>query len=151
MRTRILELWALASVLNLESDLVGSETFSRIRIREKIIPDLDPGGSGSEMNLKTNYSENSRIQGQKDSWSRIRIRISKNSSILTEKIVSKLSEICSGWFIPDPDLIFTHPGSLIQGVKKAPDPGSATLIFIAKCLQYFAFLLPFVLCRHCYF
>jgi hypothetical protein len=33
-----------------DSDPIGSETLSRIRIWEKIIP--DPGSSGSEMNLK---------------------------------------------------------------------------------------------------
>ncbi len=27
---------------------------------------------------------------------------------------------------------FTHPGSRIQGVKKAPDPGSATLVNIIR-------------------
>ncbi len=50
------------SILDPDLDLVGSETFSRIRIsgseygsRKKIIP--DPGSSGSEMNLKQNYSE----------------------------------------------------------------------------------------------
>ncbi len=50
----------------------------------------------------------------------------KNSSILTQKNVSKLSEIWSGFFIPDPDfLLIPDPG-----VKKAPDPGSgsATLV-----------------------
>ncbi len=36
---------------------------------------------------------------------------SKNFSILTQKIVSKLSEIWSGLFIPDPDPILTYPGS----------------------------------------
>ncbi len=56
---------------------------------------------------------------------------SKNLSILTQKIVSKLSEIWSGLFIPDPDPAFLpipYPG---YRVKKASDPGSgsATLIF----------------------
>jgi hypothetical protein len=56
-----------------------------------------------------------------------RIRITKNLSILTQKIVSKLSEIWSGLF-PDPDFIpIPIPD---PGVKKAPDPGSwsATLV-----------------------
>ncbi len=46
--------------------------------------------------------------------------------ILTQKIVSKLSEICSGFFIPDPDFL----PILDPGIKKALDPGSgsATLI-----------------------
>jgi hypothetical protein len=55
---------------------------------------------------------------------------SKLFKYFNPKIVSKLSEIWSGMFIPDPDLdFFTHSGSLIQdpGVEKAPDPGSATL------------------------
>ncbi len=49
---------------------------------------------------------------------------SKNLSILTQKIVSKLSEMCSGLFIPDP------------GVKKAPDPGSATLSTIQLAYRH---------------
>jgi hypothetical protein len=53
---------------------------------------------------------------------RSRIRpASKNLVFLTQKIVFKLSEICSGMFIPDPDLDFSLPGSQIQGVKKALD------------------------------
>ncbi len=52
---------------------------------------------------------------------------SKKLSILTQKIVSKLSEIWSGMFLPDPDpwgiLIFTHHGSRDQ-----KDTGSATLV-----------------------
>ncbi len=48
---------------------------------------------------------------------------SKNWSILTQKIFSKLSEIWSGLFILDPDpgsgsWFFTHPGSRIQGSKR---------------------------------
>jgi hypothetical protein len=48
----------------------------------------------------------------------------KRSRIFNPKIVSKLAEIFSGIFIPDPD--FSHPGSRR---KKAPNPvsGSATL------------------------
>ncbi len=53
------------------------------------------------------------VQGQKDSESRIRIRI-KEFRYLTHKIVSKLSEIWSGFFIPDPDPDFLP----------IPDPGS---------------------------
>ncbi len=45
---------------------------------------------------------------------------SENLSILTQKIVSKLSEIWSKMFIPAPDLDFLPiPG---PGDKKAPDP-----------------------------
>jgi hypothetical protein len=65
----------------------------------------------------------SRIQGQKESGYLIRICI-KELSFLTQKIISKLSEIISGMFIPDPVLdFFTHLGSR---VKKAPDPGSGS-------------------------
>jgi hypothetical protein len=48
---------------------------------------------------------------------------SKNLSIFTQKIVSKLSEIRSELFIPDPDF-FTDPGSQIEGSKRhrIPDP-----------------------------
>jgi hypothetical protein len=65
----------------------------------------------------------SRIQGQKGS--RIRISI-KNLSNLTKKIFSKLSKICFGMFIPDPDLDFLPIPD--PEVKKAPDPGSGTLV-----------------------
>jgi hypothetical protein len=47
---------------------------------------------------------------------------SKNLSILTQKIVSKLSEIQSGLFIPDPDPDFYSSQIPDPGVKKAPDP-----------------------------
>jgi hypothetical protein len=53
---------------------------------------------------------------------------SKNLSILTQKVVSKPSEIWSGVFIPDPDLDFLPipaPGSRGQ---KAPDSGTAKLV-----------------------
>ncbi len=61
----------------------------------------------------------SRIQGKKNSGS-----ASKNLSILTQKIVSKLSEICSGClsqiWIPDPDFFLTRiPGSKSHRI---PDP-----------------------------
>ncbi len=59
---------------------------------------------------------------------------SKNLSIFNPKIVSKLSEIWSGMFIPDPDLIPDH------WVKKAPDPGSATL---KKPLQFYTLKVVF--------
>ncbi len=61
---------------------------------------------------------------------------SKNLSILTQKIVCKLSEIWSGLFIPDPDpdfLPIPDPGTE-PGVKKALDPGSGptTLVRIRR-------------------
>ncbi len=65
----------------------------------------------------------SQIQGQKipESGS-----ASKNLSILTQKIVSKLSEyypVClSGIRIPDPDLDFFPSRIPDPGVKKSPDP-----------------------------
>jgi hypothetical protein len=51
---------------------------------------------------------------------------SKNLSILTYKLVSKLLEICFGLFIPDPDLTFYPSRIPDPGVKKAPDPGSGS-------------------------
>ncbi len=55
-------------------------------------------------------------------------------SILTQKIVSKLSEIWSGLFIPDPDPDFLPIPD--PGVKNAPDPGygSANLQIFTLCL-----------------
>ncbi len=53
----------------------------------------------------------------------------KNLSIFTQKIVFKLSEIWSGLFIPDTDPDFLPIPFGCPGVKKAPDPGSATLNF----------------------
>ncbi len=49
---------------------------------------------------------------------------SKNLSIITQKIVSQLSEIWSGLFIPDPDPVILPNAD--PWVKKAPDPGSTT-------------------------
>jgi hypothetical protein len=67
----------------------------------------------------------SRIQGQKDPGTRIQGK-KKKLCIFNPKIVSELSEIWSGMFIPDSDpgsesWFFTHPGPRGQ---KAPDPGS---------------------------
>ncbi len=53
--------------------------------------------------------------------SRSRIRIKEFKYIFDAKIVSTLSEIWSGLFIPDPNPdpdFFTHPGSRIQGSKR---------------------------------
>jgi hypothetical protein len=47
-------------------------------------------------------------------------------SIFNPKIVSKLSEIYSGMFIPDPDLDFYLSRTPDLGVKKATDPGSGS-------------------------
>jgi hypothetical protein len=54
------------------------------------------------------------------------------SELFTQKIVTKLSKVWvwdPGSEIRDPEK--TYSGSRIQGVKKAPDPGSgsATLVF----------------------
>ncbi len=56
------------------------------------------------------------------------IRFKKNLSILTHKsVASNLSEIWNEIFISDPRLgVFLIPDP-DPGVKKAPDPGSATL------------------------
>jgi hypothetical protein len=43
---------------------------------------------------------------------------------LTQKFVSKLSEIWSGMFILDPDLVFFTSRIPDPGIEKAPDPGS---------------------------
>ncbi len=45
--------------------------------------------------------------------------------LFTQKIVTKLSKV----WVWDPGSGKTYPGSRIQGVKKAPDPGSETLHF----------------------
>ncbi len=80
----------------------------------------------------------------------------KNLSILTQNIVSKLSKIWSGLFVPDPDILPTpDPGYRGQkgtgsrtrsripnpGVKKAPDRGSGSatqpflLVIIIPCIK----------------
>jgi hypothetical protein len=71
---------------------------------------------------------------------------SKNLSILTQKIVSKISEILSGMFIPDLDLDLLpipYPGGSKKhripdpGVKKAPDPGSGyETLYITELFVY---------------
>ncbi len=71
----------------------------------------------------------SRIQGLKkipdfESWS-----ASKNLLFVTRNIVSRLSKIWSGMFIPDMELDF-FTGSRIQGSKKPPDPGSGSAILL---------------------
>ncbi len=72
-----------------------------------------------------------KIFSVRDPWSG---SASKNLSILAQKMISKLSEIWSGFFIPDPDpdfLAIPDPnlGSQIleQEVKNAPDPRSQIL------------------------
>jgi hypothetical protein len=52
--------------------------------------------------------------------------VARNLSILTQKIVFKLSEIWSGLFIPDPDPDFLPIPDPDPEVKKAPDPGSGS-------------------------
>jgi hypothetical protein len=79
-----------------------------------------------------------RIQDQKDP----RIRIcNPNLSILTQTIITKLSEIWSKIFILDPDpgsgsWFFAHPGSRIQGSKRhrIPDPGSGSATLVSRFL-----------------
>ncbi len=94
----------LASVLRIRDVYPGSDFFPS-RIRTVSIP--DPGSS------------------------------SKNLSILTpkksKKMVSKLKQIWSGLFIPDPDADFLPSRIPDPGVKKAPNPGSgsATLVRVS--------------------
>ncbi len=78
----------------------------------------------------------SRIQGQKDF--RIRIRI-KELQYFNLKIVSKLSEIWSGMFIPDPDLFFLPIPD--PGIKKAPDPDPQHWWTKTKRLWYLKWLI----------
>jgi hypothetical protein len=63
---------------------------------------------------------------------------SKNLSILTQIIVSKLLEICSGLFIADPDPDFYL--SRIHGSKRhPPDPGSGSATHCFKYDRLFVF------------
>jgi hypothetical protein len=66
---------------------------------------------------------------------------SKILRILTQNMVSKLSEIWSGLFILDPDPDFLPVPD--PGVKKTPDPGSATLKFYKKSQNKVKFLHKF--------
>jgi hypothetical protein len=76
----------------------------------------------------------SRIQGQKNLWSRIRI---KEFKYFNPKIVSKLSKIWSGMIIPDPDLDFIpipDPGSRGSKRHRIPDlnTGSGSSLWTNK-------------------
>jgi hypothetical protein len=75
----------------------------------------------------------SRIQGQKDSGSRIRILIKEFKYFNPKNFYGTMhSEMM---FIPDPDLDFLPIPD--PGVKKAPDPRSGTAtLYIFKILQY---------------
>jgi hypothetical protein len=82
-------------------------------------------GPGSEF-----FHPGSRIQGQKYSGSRIRIRIKEFKYFKTKILFlssRKYYPGCSTW-IPDPDLDFCPYLIPDPGVKRAPDPGSATLV-----------------------
>ncbi len=63
---------------------------------------------------------------------------SQNLSIFNQKIVSKLSAVCSGMLILDPDLDFLPIPD--PGVKKAPDPGSQIWIRNTESLVGFQVL-----------
>jgi hypothetical protein len=66
-----------------------------------------------------------RIFSIPDPGSQIQFRILvKKFKYFNPKMVSKLSEIWSGMFVPDPDLDFSPIPD--PGVKKAPDPGSGS-------------------------
>jgi hypothetical protein len=81
----------------------------------------------------------SRIQGQRDSRIRIRIRI-KEFRYFSPKNRSKVSEIRSRMLIPGPDpgsgiriLIFYLPIRIPDPVvKKSPDPGSGSATLLGK-------------------
>ncbi len=85
----------------------------------------------------------------RDSGSRIQFRIEefKYLSILTQKIVSKVSEIWSGMFIPDPNVNFLPIPDPRPRVKKAPDPGSriwirnSQLYDVELCVHVLIFVL----------
>jgi hypothetical protein len=67
----------------------------------------------------------------------------KNLSILTPKIVSKLSEIRSGLFTPDPDPDFLPIPD--PGVKKAPDSALQQMKFFSLFFYFCgSFLLPWI-------
>ncbi len=71
-----------------------------------------------------------------DLGSRIRIRIKEFKYFNPEQIVSKLSEIWSGLFIPDPDPDFLPIPD--PGIKKALDPYPQNCFFnsLLSLLQY---------------
>jgi hypothetical protein len=77
-------------------------------------------GSGIFIPDPNFFHSEARIQGQKDSDSG---SASKNLSTLTQKLFFKLFE---NMIRVIPDLMFSHPGSQIQGSKKEPDPGSGS-------------------------
>ncbi len=84
-------------------------------------------GSGMFIPDPNFFHPGSRTQGQKDSGSG---SASKNLSILTQKIVSKLSEKWSGMFIPDPDpgssfrIRIPYPVLDFFYSSRIPNPGS---------------------------
>jgi hypothetical protein len=89
------------------------------------IPDQQCCGSGSKF-----YP--SRIPDPNFSHPGSQIRI-KDWSILTQKIVSKLSKTWSGMFIPDLDWFFTHPGSRTQWSKRHWFPNPDPQHYLADC------------------
>ena len=93
----------------------------------------------------------SRIQVKKIPGSRS-ASASKNLCILTQKIVSKLSEIWSKIFIPDTDLYFfsiPDPGSKGQQLHRILDPDLQYCI-LGSCL-FWRFLVLHYLVAHNYF
>jgi hypothetical protein len=66
----------------------------------------------------------SRIQGKKSTGFRIR---NKECIFNTQKYFANLSEIWPRMSIPDPDPRYGFFSIPDPGIKKAPDPGSATL------------------------
>jgi hypothetical protein len=100
-----LESSKIGTVLNLETSLIFPFFLTMLRIRIFFIPDP---------NFFHSWSRVKNIPGSGSA--------PKNLSILSQKIGSKLSEISSGMFIPEPDLDFLFipdPGSSGEGVSCA--------------------------------
>ncbi len=98
--------------------LILSAIYARFWINESALSNAHPCRSEFETLPKYSVADPaclsririfpSRIQGQRDSGPRIRIRRKLFKVFLTQKIVSKLSEIWSGMFIPDPGCWFFY-------------------------------------------
>ncbi len=83
------------------------------RIKLYMLRILDPE-SATNFSIPDPGSKRHRISGS----------VTKNLSIFNQNIVTKLSEIWSGMFMPDPGSGFLPSWSPEPGVKTALDPGS---------------------------
>jgi hypothetical protein len=101
------------------------QSICRGSYRQPLLPYSQCCGSGMFIPDPNFFHHGSRVKKLPDPGS---ASASKNLSILTQNIVSKLSEILSGMFVPDPDFDFLPIPDPV--VKKASDPGSgsATLL-----------------------